>query len=55
MGESRVVYRILVERSERKRPLRRPMRSWEDKIMMDLREIGIYRANWIRLAQVKVQ
>jgi hypothetical protein len=34
-----------------KRPLRRPRRRWEDNIKMDLGEIGIDGANWIRLAQ----
>jgi hypothetical protein len=32
-----------------KRPLRRPRRRWEDNIKMDVREIGIDGANWIRL------
>jgi hypothetical protein len=31
------------------------MRRWEDNIKMDLREIGIDGANWIRLAQDRVQ
>jgi hypothetical protein len=44
------VYRVLVGRPEGKRPLGRPRRSWEDNIKMDLREIGIDGANWIRLA-----
>jgi hypothetical protein len=38
----------LVERPERKRPLRRPRRRWEDNIKLDLREIGIDAVNWIR-------
>jgi hypothetical protein len=32
----------------------RPRRRWEDKIKLDLREIGIDGANWIRLAQNRV-
>jgi hypothetical protein len=32
--------KILVEKTERKRPLRRPRRKWAEKIKMDLREIG---------------
>jgi hypothetical protein len=40
MGEGRNVYRILVGKSEGKRPLERPRRRWEDAIKMDLREIG---------------
>jgi hypothetical protein len=55
MGEGRGVYRVLVGRSEGKRPLGRPRRRWEDKIKMDLREIGIDGANWIHLAQYTVQ
>jgi hypothetical protein len=37
------------------RPLGRPRRRWEDNIKMYLREIGIDEANWIHLAQVRVQ
>jgi hypothetical protein len=33
---------------ERKRPLGRPRRRWEDDIKRDLREVGIDGANWIR-------
>jgi hypothetical protein len=40
---------------EGKRSLRRSRRRWEDNIKMDLREIGIDGANWIRLAQDSVQ
>jgi hypothetical protein len=54
-GEGRGVYRALVGRPEGKRPLGRPKRRWEDHINMDLREIGINEANWIRLAQDRVQ
>jgi hypothetical protein len=52
MGEGRVVYRVLVGKPEGKRPLGRPRRRWEDNIKMDLREIVIDGANWIRLAFV---
>jgi hypothetical protein len=55
MGEGRGVYRVLVGRPEGKRPLGRPKRRWEDNIKLDLREIGIDGANWIRLAQERVQ
>jgi hypothetical protein len=55
MGEGRGVYRVLVRRSEGKRPLGRPRRRWEDNIKIDLREIGLDGANWIRLAQDRVQ
>jgi hypothetical protein len=55
MVEGRGVYRVFVGKPEGKRPLRRPRRRWEDNIKLDLREIGIDRANWIRLAQDSVQ
>jgi hypothetical protein len=47
--------KVLVGRPEEKRPLERPRRSWEDNIGMNLRETGIDEANWIRLAQYRVQ
>jgi hypothetical protein len=40
MGEDRKVYKVLVGKAEGKRPLGRPMHSWEDGIRMDLREIA---------------
>jgi hypothetical protein len=46
---------ILVGRPEGKRPRGRPRHSWEDNIKLDLREIEIDEANWIQLAQDKVQ
>jgi transposase len=55
VGEGRGVYRDLVGRPEGKRPLGRPRRRWEDNIKMDLTDIGIDGANWIQLAQDKVQ
>jgi hypothetical protein len=55
MGEGRGVYRVLVGRPERKRPLGRPRRRWEDNIKMDLKEIGIDAANWIQPAQDRVR
>jgi hypothetical protein len=45
----------LVGRPESKKPLGRPRRRWEIIIKMDLREIGIDVANWIRLAENRVQ
>jgi hypothetical protein len=55
MGEGRGVYRVLVGRPEGKRPLGSPRRRCEDNIKMDLRETGMNWANWIRLAQDRVQ
>jgi hypothetical protein len=55
MEEGRGVQRILVMKSEGKRPMGRPRHRWEDNIKLDLREIGIDGANWIRLAQDRIQ
>jgi hypothetical protein len=49
-GERRNVYRILVGKPERKRPLGRPRRRWVDNIKMDLRDIGREVMDWIDLA-----
>jgi hypothetical protein len=54
-GEGSSVYRVLVGRPEYKITLGGPMRRREDNINMDLREIGIDGANWIRLAQDRVR
>jgi hypothetical protein len=40
MGDKRNAYRILVGKSEGKRPLGRPRRRCVDNIKIDLREIG---------------
>jgi hypothetical protein len=55
MGKRRGAYRVLVGRPERKRPLGRTRRRWEDNIKMDIGEIGIDGSNWIRLAQDSAQ
>ncbi|KAJ4435329.1 hypothetical protein ANN_17939 [Periplaneta americana] len=54
-GESRNGYRVLVGRPERKRPLGRPRRRWEDNIKLDLREVGYDDREWINLAQDRGQ
>jgi hypothetical protein len=41
MEEKRKVYKVLVGKSEGKRPLGRSRRRWEDRVRMDLREIGL--------------
>jgi hypothetical protein len=51
MGEERNVYRVLIGKSEGKRPLGRPRHRWEVGIRMDLREIGWGSVDWIQLAQ----
>jgi hypothetical protein len=37
----------LVRKLERKRPLRRPRRRWEDNIRTYLREIGCEGVDWV--------
>jgi hypothetical protein len=51
MGEERGVYRNLVGKPERKRPLGRPRRRWEDNIRMYLQEVGCGGMDWIGLVQ----
>jgi len=51
IGEERRVYRVLVGKPERKRPLGRPRRRWVDDIRMDLEEVVCGYMDWIGLAQ----
>ena len=51
MGEERGEYRVLVGKSEGKRPLGRPRHRWVDNIRMDLQEVGCGYMDWIWLAQ----
>jgi len=51
MRERTGVYRILVGKPEGNRPLGRHKRRWEDKIEMDLQEVGCVGMDWIELAQ----
>jgi hypothetical protein len=50
-GEVKGAYNILVVKPEGRRALGRPRRRWEDKIKMDLREIGFGDADWIHLTK----
>jgi hypothetical protein len=51
MGEKRKVYKVLMGKPEKKRPLGRPRHRWEVGIRMDLREISWGSVDWIELAQ----
>jgi hypothetical protein len=51
LGEERGVYRVLVGKTEGKRPLGRPRRRWDNNIRMDLQEVGCGDVDWIVLAQ----
>jgi hypothetical protein len=55
MVEKRNIYRILAEKPEGKRLLRRQRRWWVDNIKMYLREIGCGGMDWIDLAQDRDQ
>jgi hypothetical protein len=52
MGEKKNVCRLLVGKSEGKRPLERPRRRWIDNIKMDLLEIELI-VDWIGLAEIR--
>ena len=51
MGEEKGVYRVLVGKPERRRPMGRPRHRWVDNIRMDLQGVGCGYLNWIWLAQ----
>jgi hypothetical protein len=51
IGELRNVYKMLIIKSEGKRPLGSPRRKWEVNFKMDLRETGCEDVDWIHLAQ----
>jgi hypothetical protein len=50
MGKDRVVHSVLVGKPERKSPLGRPRRKWEDNIKIDFKEVSD-RGDWMDLAQ----
>jgi len=50
-GGRRGVYRVLVGKSEGKRPLGSPRHRWEDNLKTDLQEMGGGCMDWIELAQ----
>ena len=45
------MHKVLVGKSEGKRPLGRPRRRREDNIKMDLEEVGRGCGDWMELAQ----
>jgi hypothetical protein len=51
LGEGRGVYRVLMGKTEGRRPLGRSRRRWEDNIRIDLQEVGWGVMAWIGLAQ----
>jgi len=53
MVETRDVYRVLMGKPERKRPLGRPRHRWEDNIKINLQEVGCGGMDWTDLAHDK--
>jgi hypothetical protein len=51
VGEGRGAYRIFVWRTEGRRPIGRPRRTWEDNIKMDLQKVRWGGMDWIDMAQ----
>ena len=49
--EGREVYRFWVGKREKKRPLERHRRSWEDNNKVDIEKVGCGGMDWIELAQ----
>jgi hypothetical protein len=49
--EDRNVYKVVMGKSEGKRPLVRPRHRWKDGIRMDHRETGWGSVDWFQLAQ----
>jgi hypothetical protein len=45
------MYRVLVGKPEKKRPLWRTRRRREDNVKMDIQEVGCGGMDWIELAQ----
>ena len=51
MEESRSALKMLAGKPTGKRPLGRPRRRWEDRIRMDLKEMGVNTRIWIDSVQ----
>jgi len=51
VGDSKAVYRVVMGRSEGKRPLGRPRRRWVDNIKMNIQEVGWVGVDWLELTQ----
>jgi hypothetical protein len=55
MGEKRIVYRLLIGKTDGKRPLGRPRRRWMDNIKMDFRDrIECCGLDWSGSGQVQL-
>jgi hypothetical protein len=52
-GERRGVYTVSVRKSQRKRPLGRPMRRWKNYINVDFQDVGCGGTDWVGLGEDK--
>jgi hypothetical protein len=50
-GQRTGAYRVLVGKTEKKRPLGRSRCRWEDNAKMDLQEVWLGVMDWISLAE----
>jgi hypothetical protein len=50
-GKRRGIYRVLVGKTEGRRPLGRTRTRWEDNSKMDLQEMGFGSMEWIDVAR----
>jgi hypothetical protein len=55
MGDMRNACKIVIRKSEGKRPFKRLRHRWEDNIGMDLQDIGLEGVDWMHLAQDRDQ
>ena len=46
-GARRGAHRVLVEKPEGRRIIRKPRHRWEESIKLDLREVGWWSRDWI--------
>ena len=53
MGDKKSAYMVSVVRPDGKRPLGRPISTWEDNIKMYFQEVGLGEMDWIALAQYR--
>jgi hypothetical protein len=53
MGDGRDAYRVLVGKTEGRRPLGRPRCRWEDNSKTDLQEVGC--GVWTGLSRLRIQ
>ena len=53
MGDKKSAYMVSVVRPDGKRPLERPISTWEDNSKMYFQEVGLGEMDWIALAQYR--